>query len=515
LERHFEDKDPPIPQQIAGYKIEGLLTKGGMSLLYLGTHPKTLEPILIKVLLPKFLKDKEITDRFLNEAKIIAKTNHPNIVTLYNFGSWEGGLYIAMEFVKGTSLRKILTHQPFSLKRALEILLQIAYAICHLHTHGVVHGDVKPENILINESGQVKLIDFGIARILTDNEKKESSGRLIGTPIYMSPEQLENWQSVSCQSDMYSLGIIAYELALGKIAHGRVILSLAPKGLQKILHKMLQPKPEDRYSDMADFIADLSGYIKSGSYQKDKQGSDYFLELFETLERYQSSSTPQNLDQLEALEIGLVSRQSLSLSGQYYDCAELADEKYALFVAEAPHSGVEGILSIASIRTLFKTLVDIYKQKPIKELVFLLYTRMQKELLPHTIPFCIFIIDTKKHTWSFFHNNYGILTHHSAKENAEALERSDVHLEKEIPLYMCTATFSHDDLFVLAGCQKPTPDIQKIVQHTLQETLQDAPNAKQLPCQKLAESIIRKLDLKNAINFAEEPLVLMVLRAKQ
>ena len=189
---------------------------------------KSSEPILIKVLLPKFLKDPDVTARFLNEAHIIATANHPNIVKLYESGTWEGGLYIAMEFVKGSSLRKSLVNQPFSLKRALNILLQISYALCHLHTHGIVHGDLKPENILITESGEVKLIDFGIAQILSDKEKKDVSKRLTGTPIYMSPEQLEDWGNVSCQSDIYSLGIMAYELALGKITHGRVIISLAP-----------------------------------------------------------------------------------------------------------------------------------------------------------------------------------------------------------------------------------------------------------------------------------------------
>jgi serine/threonine protein kinase len=108
-----------IPKMIGPYKIEHLLEKGGMSILYLGTHPNTREPTTIKVLLPKYLSHPDVLQRFLNEAEIIAMTNHPNIIKLYGHGEWEGGLYIAMEFVQGTSLRQLLLRSPISLKRAL------------------------------------------------------------------------------------------------------------------------------------------------------------------------------------------------------------------------------------------------------------------------------------------------------------------------------------------------------------------------------------------------------------
>ena len=117
---------------------------------------------------------------------MISLANHPNIVRLIDSGVWEGSLYIAMEFVKGTSLRKILQQQPYSLKRALDVLFN-SLRLAHLHSHGIVHGDLKPENILINESGQAKVIDFGIAELLTDKREAKPQ-RFVGTPIYMSPE---------------------------------------------------------------------------------------------------------------------------------------------------------------------------------------------------------------------------------------------------------------------------------------------------------------------------------------
>ncbi len=141
-----------IPEKIGPYKIETLLEKGGMSFLYLATHPETKDPITIKVLFPEFLSNPEMVQRFLREAAIIALADHRNIVKLYGQGEWEGGLYIAMEFIQGISLRKYLLRNLISLKHALELVMEISMALCHLHAHGIIHRDLKPENILVTES---------------------------------------------------------------------------------------------------------------------------------------------------------------------------------------------------------------------------------------------------------------------------------------------------------------------------------------------------------------------------
>ncbi|MDE3048213.1 MAG: serine/threonine protein kinase, partial [Verrucomicrobiota bacterium] len=183
----------PLPQQIGPYKVESLLSKGGMSVLYLGIHPTTSKPIVIKVLSPKYCKNKEMASRFLKEAAIIGMAHHPNIVRLYGQGAWEKGLYIAMEFVQGISLRQFIQQKSLTHQRALEIILQVAYALCHLHTHGVIHRDLKPENILITESGEIKVIDFGIAHLQGEagTERITQKRKVMGTPVYMSPEQKE------------------------------------------------------------------------------------------------------------------------------------------------------------------------------------------------------------------------------------------------------------------------------------------------------------------------------------
>ncbi|MBS0628493.1 MAG: serine/threonine protein kinase, partial [Verrucomicrobia bacterium] len=143
-----ESAKPPLPEKIGPYKIEAILSKGSMSWVYMGIDPSTKIPVVIKVLPSSLVENKETLERFLKESKLTSITKHPNIVQLYGEGSWEGGLYIAMEWIQGVSLRQFLTQQSFSLKRSLEIILQICYALKHLHENHIVHRDLKPENVL-------------------------------------------------------------------------------------------------------------------------------------------------------------------------------------------------------------------------------------------------------------------------------------------------------------------------------------------------------------------------------
>lgn len=265
-----------MPEYIGPYQVEALIEKGGMSLLYLATHPDIQDPITIKVLVPSFLSNQEMIHRFLREAEIIGMADHPNIVKLYGQGEWEKGLYIAMEFIQGISLKHYLLHNIISIQQALGLIMEIAMALCHLHAHGVIHRDLKPENILVTESMGIKVIDFGIAQLLSDTSSDPLlQRRLIGTPVYMSPEQRKNPESASFPSDIYSLGIITYELVLGRLSHGQIHLSLMPKGLQKILSKALAPDPCNRYQDIVDFMTDLAHYLHSPALAREKK--DLFI----------------------------------------------------------------------------------------------------------------------------------------------------------------------------------------------------------------------------------------------
>jgi serine/threonine protein kinase len=330
-----------------------------MSFLYLGIHPKTSKLLVVKVLSPKYIKHKETVDRFLKEAHIIAMTNHPNIVKLYGEGKWEKGLYIAMEFIQGISLRQFILKKSLSKKRALEIILQVAYALCHLHAHGVIHRDLKPENILITETGEIKVIDFGIAQLNSEEKHVNTSEkkRLIGTPIYMSPEQKESPSNVDFSSDIFSLGIITYELVLGRLSHGIVQLSLLPKGLREIIGKALNVDLKQRYKDIVDFITDISQYIKMDRDEKEIEPEEKADDLIESLHQTQSILFSKKPPNWPHINVGIGCQKNISLTGLYIDFFHLTDNQYAIILAEPLKTGVATLLPTASFRGMVRSSV--------------------------------------------------------------------------------------------------------------------------------------------------------------
>lgn len=327
-----------------------------MSLLYMANDPKSGVPLVIKVLSPKFLSHKEMVKRFLKEAEIIALADHPNIVKLYGYGEWEQGLYIAMEYVQGISLRQYLSQNPLSLKKSLEMVLEIAYALCHLHTHGIIHRDVKPENVLVNESSHIKVIDFGIAQLIEPDRElnEENRARLIGTPVYMSPEQRSDPSSASYPSDIYSLGIIAYELILGKFCNGHVHLSLMPKGIQKILAKTLQKEPKARYLDIVDFISDITSYLHSTQFEKEKSAAGNAGEFFEKFQEVQQQLLPQMLPVPQQFQTGLMVHRPLGLSALYM---EFFPDDNLFLIAEPSEKQIDGLISIIQFKGLAAALL--------------------------------------------------------------------------------------------------------------------------------------------------------------
>lgn len=397
-----------LPEKIGPYKVEALLEKGGMSFLYLAIHPETKDPITIKVLFPEFLSNPEMVQRFSREAAIIALADHPNIVKLYGQGEWEGGLYIAMEFIQGISLRKYLLRNLISLKHALELVMEISMALCHLHAHGIIHRDLKPENILVTDSGGVKVIDFGIAQLLTDNQRDpHSKRRLIGTPIYMSPEQKNDPESTSYPSDIYSLGIITYELVLGKLSHGHIHLSIMPKSLQKILAKALQLQSEDRYQDIVDFMTDVSAYLHSPALLKENKELDPLSDLSESLRQAQHSLVPQSPPIWPNFEVGLATYKSLGTSSLYYDFFTLPDQTYGIIIGEPSVKGSPGIVYSSVLRGMVRALCQLTKQP--QEMATVLNSLLLEDPMKQHFSFSYLILLPQENIFRFISCKCGLL----------------------------------------------------------------------------------------------------------
>ncbi|NGX45018.1 MAG: Serine/threonine-protein kinase Pkn1 [Chlamydiae bacterium] len=359
---------PPLPDSVGPYKIETLLSRGGTSILYLGVEAETREMRAIKVLSPEFLDHPEMVDHFLWEAKIIGLANHPNIVKLYDYGAWEGGLFIAVEFIRGVSLRQFLAGQAFSLRKAISIILQVSYALCHLHAHGVIHRDLKPENILIAEDGEVKVIDFGIAQLHENEEQKGLGLKMMGTPSYMSPEQKENPQNVSFASDIYALGIITYELILGKLSYGMINPTLLPSGLQKIVEKALAISLKERYDDIVDFITDLTEYYKSPAIEKDRPGGDQVIEFTEVIQRVEKSLSAATLPNWTQLELGMAKHFLPMQMGLYYDFYKCANNTLITICAQTESMGVKSAMHISALKGMVTSLIHPYLHDSTKAL---------------------------------------------------------------------------------------------------------------------------------------------------
>ncbi|GBD18962.1 Serine/threonine-protein kinase PrkC [bacterium HR27] len=198
------------------YRLDEPIGEGGMAVVYRGYDLVLDRPVAIKVLRGQFAADASFLRRFEREAQAAARLSHPNIVSVYDVGRDDGTRYIVMEYVPGKTLKQlILEHAPFSLDEAMHIVRQVAAALDYAHQHGLVHRDIKPQNILVDERGFVKVTDFGIAKGLTDVSLTEA-GFGMGTVHYVSPEQARG-EPATPASDIYALGVVLYEMLTGRL----------------------------------------------------------------------------------------------------------------------------------------------------------------------------------------------------------------------------------------------------------------------------------------------------------
>jgi len=212
-----------VPQFIAGrFRIEREIGTGGMGTVYLATHLDLERPVAVKIIRREFASDADVADRFLREARTMAKLRHPNAAMIFDAGNLpDGRHFIVMEFVEGETLSQALAREGrFSFTRAVGIATQICDVLEEAHRIGIVHRDLKPSNILLGKRG-VCVLDFGVAKVLASSAESTfthastGSGQLIGTPRYMSPEQCLG-QRVGARSDLYSLGVLTYEMLAGR-----------------------------------------------------------------------------------------------------------------------------------------------------------------------------------------------------------------------------------------------------------------------------------------------------------
>ncbi len=246
------------------YTVLNLIGRGGMGCIY-KVHDNVLgEDVALKTLLPQFVQDKLVLERFFNEARIARRLAHPNIVRVHDIGSASGVVYISMEFLRGKSLRSVLEslgpNQRVPLPEALRIMDELCGALEYAHQY-TIHRDIKPENIMIGLDGAIKLMDFGISKLMA-TQRLTGASVVMGTPYYMPPEQVRNSRDVNASSDIYSAGVVLYEILTGYVPSGvpkpaSELYQDLPKELDAIVAKCVDPDPTKRYQSATELRAAL------------------------------------------------------------------------------------------------------------------------------------------------------------------------------------------------------------------------------------------------------------------
>jgi serine/threonine protein kinase len=271
-------------RRIGPYQIISVLGSGGMAVVYKARDPAADRVVALKVLALRLAADAEFVARFEREVKASSSLWHPNIVAGYGAGNDDGRPYLAMEYVEGESLGNLLEREGrLPERRALELARAIASALGYAHSQGVIHRDVKPDNVLLGRDGAVKLTDFGLAKLLREDLRLTQSGIAIGTPHYISPEQVAASRYIDHRADLYGLGALLFHLVTGEVPfdarnNNEIMLQhldgklrdprlLAPKlsaGAAAIIRKLLAKKAPDRYDTAAQLVEDIDLLLSSG-----------------------------------------------------------------------------------------------------------------------------------------------------------------------------------------------------------------------------------------------------------
>jgi eukaryotic-like serine/threonine-protein kinase len=266
---------------IGKYLVQGVLGRGSTGTVYLARDPGLQRQVAVKTLTLGPADAPELRVRFLREAEAVGGLRHPNIVTVYDVGEDGGQPYIAMEYVEGADLEHVIQRGDYSIEWTLDVLRQVCDGLAAAHRKGIVHRDVKPANIRVTAGGEVKIMDFGLARL--PSSRLTTSGRLLGTVHYMAPEQVEG-ADVDQRADIFSVGAIAYELlahrkpfrgdslvaVISEIVHGAPDPAALPvtaysPGLERIVMKALARHREARYPSLDAMHADLVSLVRDAA----------------------------------------------------------------------------------------------------------------------------------------------------------------------------------------------------------------------------------------------------------
>lgn len=265
-----------VPTTIGGYKIIGQIGAGGMATVYEAYQEKLDRHVAIKWMHASFIQDRQFVGRFEREARIVARLDHPNIVPIYDYDTQDSRPYLVMKYIDGQTLKDRMAESPLTLSEIASVMNTVASTLDYAHAQGVLHRDLKPSNIILDENGMAYLTDFGLARITHQGESTLSVDSMLGTPHYISPEQALGDKTLDGRTDVYSFGVLLYEMLVGRlpftadtpyaIVHKHIYASPPapsslnpdiPPAVERVLLKALAKAPSDRYPSATALMTDL------------------------------------------------------------------------------------------------------------------------------------------------------------------------------------------------------------------------------------------------------------------
>jgi serine/threonine protein kinase len=267
---------PPSPTELARHfpqlEILELIGRGGMGAVYKARQPSLDRLVALKILPPGVAGDAGFAERFTREARALARLSHPNIVAVYDFGQAAGMPFFLMEYVDGPNLRELERGGKLNPREAMQIIPQICEALQFAHDEGIVHRDIKPENILLDKKGRVKIADFGIAKLVGQTAVPDAgltgAGDVVGTLNYMAPEQREKPLTVDHRADIFSLGVVFYELLTGELPIGKFAppskVAQVDVRLDEVVVRALEKEPARRYQHVSDLRTDVQNITATG-----------------------------------------------------------------------------------------------------------------------------------------------------------------------------------------------------------------------------------------------------------
>jgi serine/threonine protein kinase len=388
--------DSPLakPTRIGAYDIVNVIGRGGMGTVFKGTDPRIGRSVAIKVLTAA-ADDPDLLLRFYREAKYTGSLQHQNIVTVYELGHQDGIPYLVMEYLEGVSLEAIIASgRPMPVAEKLRIILQVCSGLAYAHKRDLVHRDIKPANIVIVESGTAKIVDFGIARL--GGNKLTKTGHVVGSLNYMSPEQLSGNMEVDLRTDVYSTGVVLFQLLTGVLPFegGTTAATLrkivqdpppplgeylkdCPPELEGVVQKALAKNREDRYSSAEDFAIDVA---RVQQHYERQMLADYLQQAADALKRKDFAAARQQVVQVlrvapqnsEASDLLRLIKQGYELQQREQQALQLqmkAEEAFRKNEFKNALQFVEQGLELDSSRTVFLSLRDA---------IFEAQTRMNK-----------------------------------------------------------------------------------------------------------------------------------------